>query len=86
MAISVSIRHEYDPAFDLDANFDNKTAVSFDLEGVPYVDGAPLTSGRITISYGGESMSVWIAAGTGETTVARGKLQQVTAEDAKFSL
>ena len=67
--IRVDIKTEHHSAFELVADFDGHTSLSFDLEGVPHVGSAPLRSGTVTVFYGDHIYDVHIAAGTGETTV-----------------
>ncbi len=82
----VLMREVYDPQFVLTANFDSKTTLSFDFEGVPKVGTTPLVSGTITIGLGNEKFQVLIAAGTGETTVSRVAVDGKTlAENGSFS-
>ncbi len=69
--LNVAIRDVYDPQFELIANFDSQTTLSFDFEGVPHVASTPLVNGKITIALGGNQFEVRIAPGTGETSVVR---------------
>lgn len=70
-SISVAVREVHDPSFDLTADFDSRSELSFDFEGVPTVNSTPMASGTVILGYGNEQYQVAIAAGTGQTTVSR---------------
>ena len=67
----VSLSDEYDHSFELLANFDLKSTLSFDFEGTPHVGSTPLSDGRVTLRSGNHRFDVTIASGTGITTVSR---------------
>lgn len=69
--IFVSLADEYDASFELLANFDFQTTLSFDFEGTPQVGDNPLNHGRVTLRSGKHRFDVTIASGTGITTVSR---------------
>jgi prepilin-type N-terminal cleavage/methylation domain-containing protein len=66
-----AVREVHDPSFDLTADFDSRSELSFDFEGVPTVNSTPMESGTVILGYGKEQYQVAIAAGTGQTTVSR---------------
>ena len=70
-SIFVAIHEAHDPSFDLTADFDSRSELSFDFEGVPMVNSTPMVSGTVILGYGKEQYQVAIAAGTGQTTVSR---------------
>lgn len=69
--LQVFIQQTHDPELTLTADFDTKTSLTFDFEGVPHVGGTPLVSGQITLAFESERFRINIAPGTGLTTVTR---------------
>jgi hypothetical protein len=67
----IAVREDHDPSFDLTADFDSRSELSFDFEGVPNVKSTPMVSGTVILGCGKEQYQVAIAAGTGRTTVSR---------------
>jgi prepilin-type N-terminal cleavage/methylation domain-containing protein len=80
--LDVDVKSVHHPAFELTADFDGETSLSFDFEGVPHVGLTPLRSGRVTILSRGRSLDIWIAAGTGDTTIRNRDSQQDDSPDA----
>ena len=68
--IDVVVNEDFDGSITIASNLDGTSNLTFDLEGVPHVNGSLLSSGIITISSPGvPSFEILIAAGTGETTI-----------------
>lgn len=82
--LHVAMGVDHDPAFTLTANFDTRTTLSFDFEGVPMVGSDPMVSGQIMLGYGSDQFRVKIAAGTGETTVTRVQVKGQVVVPSKF--
>ena len=60
--LSVDVKKMFDPAIELSADFAGQSAVTFDLVGVPRVDGEPIEEGRVVLALGGRSLVVTITA------------------------
>lgn len=69
---------DYDPAITLTADFDGQSRIVFDFEGVPHSGAAPLLAGSVTMTTGGDTFVIRVAAGTGRTNVTRLSLTEVT--------
>ncbi|MEM1070902.1 MAG: hypothetical protein AAGI63_18495, partial [Planctomycetota bacterium] len=67
----VSLIDAFDPSIQLQANFDSAKRISFDLEGVPYVDTTPMILGRIIVQSSSDRFRISIESGTGRTSVTR---------------
>lgn len=67
--LTVDIKAVHDQSFELAADFDGDSSLTFDFEGTPHVGGTPLNRGTVTISYADRSFDIRIAAGTGDTAI-----------------
>lgn len=67
--LTVDVKAVHDQSFELAADFDGDSSLSFDFEGTPYVGGKPLNRGKVTISYAHRSFDIYVAAGTGDTAI-----------------
>ena len=69
--INVSVKPTFDSEFELSADFDSSSSLTFDFEGIPRVAGTAMQSGMISIGYGDHAYDIVIAPAIGTTTVVR---------------
>lgn len=67
--ISVPLKEMFDVSIELNASFDSGRALTFDLEGMPTVAGAPLINGVIQIRSPEIGYRIRINSGTGMVTI-----------------